>query len=197
MPTFDLPTVRQRLSHRTSPFVEGDAEAKAAVATILRDGPRGAEALFIKRAEREGDPWSGHIAFPGGKREPGDATLLDTARRETQEEVALALPEDAFVTRLADIGAHTNGLRVAHFVFALAPADAQPAANVEVAALLWVSLESIAQGEGAGTFTFTRGDQSFDLPSLTWGSYVLWGMTYRMAMNLIAALEDPSTEPGP
>ena len=55
----------------------------AAVAAILRQAPSGLEVLFIKRAERDGDPWSGHMAFPGGRREPHDSDLYSTALRET------------------------------------------------------------------------------------------------------------------
>ncbi len=55
----------------------------AAVTLLLRRGAvDGAEILFIKRAERTGDPGSGHRAFPGGRVDEHDATLLDVAMRE-------------------------------------------------------------------------------------------------------------------
>ena len=62
----------------------GDGPPLAAVAAILRDGGAdGAEVLFILRAESDRDPWSGHIAFPGGRREPDDGSLLTTAIRSS------------------------------------------------------------------------------------------------------------------
>ena len=59
------------------------------LAAILREGPESAEVLFIRRSEQPGDPWSGHMAFPGGRQAPTDRELLDTARRETLEEIGL------------------------------------------------------------------------------------------------------------
>jgi hypothetical protein len=68
---------------------------RSAVAMILqvRDGEL--HILMIKRAEREGDPWSGHMAFPGGRMDKTDANGYAVAVRETSEEVGLALgPQD-------------------------------------------------------------------------------------------------------
>lgn len=49
------------------------------------------EVLFIKRATREGDRWSGHVALPGGGRDPSDVDDRAVAIRETMEEVGLDL----------------------------------------------------------------------------------------------------------
>ena len=63
----------------------------AAVAAVLRFGEKGPEVLFIERAVKEGDPWSGQMAFPGGRTELKDKSSLDTARRETLEEIGFDL----------------------------------------------------------------------------------------------------------
>ncbi len=74
------------------PLRVGIDAPRAAVALVLRDaGPGGIELLFIRRAEHEKDPWSGHMGFPGGRAEPGDAGLEGTAVRETLEETGLDL----------------------------------------------------------------------------------------------------------
>src|SRR5215510_10047679 len=67
------------------------AARSAAVAAVLRQGSRGPEVLLIKRAEHERDPWSGHMALPGGRRSPEDVNLIATAFRETEEEIAVPL----------------------------------------------------------------------------------------------------------
>jgi 8-oxo-dGTP pyrophosphatase MutT (NUDIX family) len=120
---------------------------------ILRNGLEGPEALFIKRAERAGDPWSGHIAFPGGKRESRDPSVLQTALRETEEEVGLRIAPASLVARLQDVTARRNGYRVAHFIVQLDDPAARIVMGVEVAAALWVPfgrLAASAEGPAAG-----------------------------------------------
>ncbi|HEU4700285.1 MAG TPA: NUDIX domain-containing protein, partial [Gemmatimonadales bacterium] len=61
----------------------------AAVALVVTPAPD--SMLLIRRAERAGDPWSGHMALPGGRHSRGDADLAATAMRETAEEVGVRL----------------------------------------------------------------------------------------------------------
>jgi len=186
MSSFALSQIRSRLAPGRPLEDQGDAPT-AAVATILREGALGAEALFIQRAEREGDPWSGHLAFPGGKREPGDSSLLATSIRETREEVGLHLAPESMLARLEDVRARTNGYRVAQFVFALDDPGATLATNAEVASTLWVPLSRIESDGGKETIAWTVGDKTIELPCVRLGGLVLWGMTYRMVSQVIAA----------
>ena len=149
---------------------------------------RAPEILFIERATREGDPWSGHIAFPGGKRDPSDASLLATAVRETREEVGLGLPESALVVRLEDFFAHSNGYQVAQFVFALEGDGGVLVPNREVAGLLWTPLRVLVSPENANTFLFVRDGVRLEFPSVRLGEHVLWGMTYRMTQALLESV---------
>ncbi|MGB5283894.1 MAG: NUDIX domain-containing protein, partial [Polyangiales bacterium] len=94
MTVLGLPDVRTVLDER-APRELAEHEKWAAVAMLLREGASGPEVFFIRRAEHPRDPWSGHMAFPGGRRDAGDATLLDTAMRETREEVGVDLSREA------------------------------------------------------------------------------------------------------
>ncbi len=195
---FGLDEVKEKLT-RLGREPGGPAGAEdgphAAVAAILRNGPggEGAELLFIVRAESPTDPWSGHIAFPGGRRDPEDTSLLATAIRETSEEVAIDLTRAELLARLPDIPAFIRSRRgtliVTPFVFALRE-DVVPTPNREVAATLWVPVAKLAAGDGRGTYAFTWESKPYELPCvrLDPGQHVLWGMTHRMMETMLEAL---------
>ena len=171
-----------------------DETPQAAVAAIFRETEgRGLELFFIVRAERDGDPWSGHVAFPGGRREPDDASLLATAVRETREEVGIDLDGATLLARLPDSPAFTRSKRstlvVAPFVFAIEE-DVVARPNHEVAKTLWIPFASLARGEGKGTFLWKWENQSMELPCIRIGPdrHMLWGMTYRMLETMLEAL---------
>jgi 8-oxo-dGTP pyrophosphatase MutT (NUDIX family) len=179
-----------QLDRETDTTHDGPA---AAVAAIFRDLGDGAELFFIRRAEHPKDPWSGHIAFPGGRRDPGDETLLATAVRETREEVGIDLTNEQLVGRLPDVPAFTRTKRatlvVAPFVFAVRrPVNVAP--NYEVAETLWIPFRKLAAGEGKGTFEWTWEGKTLELPCIRIGpeKHVLWGMTYRMLETMLEAL---------
>jgi len=168
----------------------------AAVAAILRElpGADSAELFFIQRALHPEDPWSGHIAFPGGRRDPEDASLLGTAIRETREEVGIDLTTTHLLGRLPDVPAFTRSKRgttlvVTPFVFAVTgPLEVVP--NVEVASTLWVPLTTLALGIGKATFELDYEGKTYELPyvHLDPGQHRLWGMTYRMLETLFDAV---------
>jgi 8-oxo-dGTP pyrophosphatase MutT (NUDIX family) len=168
---------------------------RAAVAAILRElpGADSADLFFIRRAEHPEDPWSGHIAFPGGRRDPEDASLLATAIRETREEVGIDLSVEHLLARLPDVPAfirsRQNNLIVTAFVFAL-PADVPVVPNDEVASTLWVPVAKLARGEGKSSFKLDYEGQSYDMPCfhLDPGPPPLWGLTYRMLETLLEAV---------
>ncbi len=171
---------------------------EAAVMAIFRPAPAGVvgvepgepELLLIRRAEVDGDPWSGHVAFPGGQVEPEDASPLDGALRETLEEVGLDLRvHGRLLGELPQswtIPVRGRRMLVHPYVYSLdLPQD--PVLNDEVARLFWVPLRVLLVGTGRGTMTWGWKGQQIVLPCVRFQGERLWGMTLRMVEDLLRA----------
>lgn len=162
--------------------------SRAAVAVIV--GP-GEELLFIRRAERPGDPWSGDMAFPGGREEPTDPNPRATAERETREEVGLDLADATFLGALTPM---TSPLRPPKAGFAIHPyvyrVGAWPtyAPSEEVAAVHHLSLPRILAGEGREEFLYRGYGIERMLPCLRLDGTFVWGLTLRVVDDLAERL---------
>ena len=86
-----LDAIEARLAAASPVLDVKDVRMAAAVALVLREVDGDLEALFIRRAEHDDDPWSGDLAFPGGRLDPGDADAQAAAERESREELSLDL----------------------------------------------------------------------------------------------------------
>ena len=174
--------------------VPGDTP-RAAVALVFRDGAQGGlELLFIRRAEHERDPWSGHMGFPGGRREPGDPDLEATAVRETREETGLDLAGDGErLGALDEVVALARGrpvdLVIAPFVFRLRR-RLDGAASHEVVSLHWLPLERLLAPGTRSTLQYQLEETVLELPCLRIDGLVIWGLTYRMFESLGFVLGD-------
>jgi len=158
---------------------------RASVAVILRDteSPR---VLLIKRADRVDDPWSGQVAFPGGKAQGGDSTLKDTAIRETREEVGIELGQDAdFLGYFTPFRTHTGTLDVFPAVFLLKN-KVRVYPNEEVSSYKWVGLEELTTERARSSYRVDVGGQSRDVPALLIDGYVVWGLTHRIISSLFS-----------
>ena len=166
---------------------------RAAVALIFRAGEGGTpELLFIKRAEYAGDPWSGQVAFPGGREESGDASLSDTATRETREETGIDLERDGrIIGTLDDLyprSVRLPPISVRPFVFALERSETLTLSS-EVALAFWIPFGSLAHTESWREDTvFARGIQ-INARVFRHQDHVIWGMTERILAQLLRMVE--------
>jgi len=158
----------------------------AGVAVIFRSLGRGEEILLIRRAEREGDPWSGQVAFPGGMVSAEDGSFEETARRETAEEVGIDLSSNAaaFLGYMRELKARMREVVVVPCVFKLA-ADSAVTPNKEVASYKWVPLESLVRKEARSKYLLRRRGAELEFPSLVHGDLVVWGLTERILSAII------------
>ena len=167
---------------------------RAAVAAVLRRGDAGTELLFIQRAARHGDPWSGQIAFPGGRTDPDDPSPVDTARRETREELGLELTDGHEMGTLSELdgGRATSRLvLVSAHGFWLNGERPVLTPNYEVAETLWVPLVELADPARHIAYYYPPAGASFPGIELGAEDQVLWGLTLRFVSELFARLGHP------
>jgi 8-oxo-dGTP pyrophosphatase MutT (NUDIX family) len=175
-----------------APQIQAHAAAgRAAVALVLCEQTQGLALLMIQRAQSEGDRWSGHIAFPGGRVDAGDAGPRETAERETREEVGLALRAEDFVGRLDDLPGRSEDMVVSAFVYAVPGAPAlRP--NHEVEQVFWMPLAELLDTGRHLEREFAYREHALSLPAIQVleedEAPVLWGLSYRfleLLMNII------------
>jgi 8-oxo-dGTP pyrophosphatase MutT (NUDIX family) len=162
---------------------------KAAIALVLRSGALDEpELLMIKRAEHENDPWSGHVACPGGRMEPGDRDLEQTAVRETLEETGVDLGGVGRVLgTLDDISPSTPALPpivIRPFVAAV-PSSVEIIQSSEVAAAFWVPLTALRASTAWGSGTVHVRGVERQVSAFTHGEYLVWGLTERVLKQLL------------
>jgi 8-oxo-dGTP pyrophosphatase MutT (NUDIX family) len=144
--------------------------------------------LFIKRAEFPGDPWSGHLALPGGRRHPEDPHLRATAMRETLEEVGVTLSPESLLGQLDDlspVSPHLPPIVVRPFVFAL-PARPPIFPSAEVALHVWVGRDALIAASTTEVLTLLGEARS--VRGYRVGPHFIWGMTERIVLSFLDLL---------
>ena len=168
----------------------------AAVAIIIFFDDENSELFMIKRTEHPDDPWSGQIGLPGGHQEKHDATLSDTAIRETREETKILLTPNDFICQIDDQQGYAQGgqinLTVRPFVFILdhKPADIQ--INYELERYYWLPISHFQDAQNHIYFDPMNSAQHRPGIKID-DSSVLWGMTYRIMTDFFSATELDST----
>ena len=175
-----LRTVLRQRPPRLLPSV-----AKAAVAVLLE--PSQAQLLFIRRAEHPHDPWSGHIAFPGGKHDRGDDDLRATVQRETCEEIGIDLTKADYLGQLDDLQTNISSLVVSSFAYST-PRH-RPRLSDEVEDCFWVPLAHLTEA-GRRTHVTVEG-RRFPALRLDPKKPLLWGITYRLVQQVLTGLAAP------
>ena len=183
----DISQLRKALArHKSSRFT---ANNRASVALILCPEPSDVELLIIRRAIRDGDPWSGHMGLPGGHRHAEDSSDRQTALREAREEVGVDLESSAeFIGSLDDVRAAAGGrqikLIVSPFVY-LVGASPSLKPNAEVADIFWISLSRIADGSQFRCCEIEFNGYNKVLPGWNIEGRIVWGLTYRIVSDLL------------
>ncbi len=164
--------------------------ARSAVAVVLREhSEHGVEVLLMRRAKRAGDPWSGHMSFPGGRMEPQDQTTRDCAARETFEETGLDLQRSGqYIGRLSDVVTRRHEkwapMAVTPHVFRL-QGRAIWDSNHEVVELVWVPLAFLGNPVNRDRMIWKLGRVRWPLPCYFFEGRRIWGLTLLMLDELL------------
>jgi len=169
--------------------------SSAAVAAAVRDGDHGAEILFIERSAKKGDPWSGQMAFPGGRTSPTDADSVATAIRETKEELDIDLSGTQVLGRLSDLEGGPRGsrqrLRVTPHLFWMSGRRPTITLNHEVAAAIWVPVEQLVDKKRYVDYPYPPLGSDLWPGIAVEGERIIWGLTLRMLVDLFIRLGQP------
>jgi len=187
----------QQLESRLLTFAKDEADfepraGRAAVAIMVREGLDATEMLMIRRATREGDPWSGHMGFPGGRRDPGDPCNFSCALRETEAEIGVDLGQ--WGTRLGELSDVNTGWRadrpemlVTPFVFRVAELP-ELTPNHEVDDVVWVPLHFLMDHRNREPLAWEWKGQKMETDSYLYDSYRIWGLSLMMIDEMIGML---------
>jgi 8-oxo-dGTP pyrophosphatase MutT (NUDIX family) len=156
----------------------------AAVALILSGHDKELSLCFIRRADREGDPWSGHMAFPGGRADISDSTPLAVAERETLEEVGIQLDARAFIGALPRMpvrrGGTDTGMALSSFVYYIGPDQLPFLPNHEVANAYWIPFSHLWDGSNFTTLSVVSSGVPLSYRAIRYQGNLIWGLSYRV-----------------
>ncbi len=191
-----IDNIRAHLTNTTHKPATFEANYRqAAVAMILAEGDGDLDVCFIRRAEREGDPWSGQVAFPGGRADVGDPSASAVAERETSEEIGLILHERQLVGPLPVREIDRQHLKLLSPFVYYVDAGAQSAARVrerhEVASIFWVPLHHLFDQNAATELEYPMGGTATTFPGIRYGDHIIWGLTLRILESFAEIMQRP------
>ena len=192
-----LARLADALARRPGALASPDGPVRYAAVLLMLRATATPELLMIRRAEFEGDPWSGHVALPGGRREAGDATLEDTALRETREEIAIDVRAAGGLVlgTLDEVHPRTPALPpiVVRPYVAVVPPNVTPVPSPEVAQAFWVPLATLEDPQSSGEATVVVRGAGLRVSCFWCGDereHLVWGLTERILRRFLEVLRE-------
>jgi len=186
-------TIRRKLSTVTPPPRDALANRSNAAAVLIPLFERGGDLhiIYIRRSDHVASH-RGQVAFPGGRVDAVDATLLDAALREAHEEVGIHPSIVEVIGALPTMQTSTSGIVVAPFV-GVVPSDAPLKPQLsEVAQIFDVPLTALRDPKYRGDYEWKSegpATRSSKFPAILYGGQTIWGLTLRITLNLLELIE--------
>lgn len=184
MSTPSLPRIARALERHEPRILARPDRRSAATALVLHPDAGGRlRFVAVERVQREGDPWAGQMALPGGRRDARDDSLLTTARREAREEVGIDLPDP--IGRLDDVGSRLGGIVVSTWVFAIDEPPELELQRREIAAAVHVPVDHLRSERSTATHRYLG---LIPLPAYRYGDRIIWGLTHRTLEGFLSVI---------
>ena len=181
----DIANIRAALAGQideTNPF-QPDPD-HCAVALALAGTGNDLQLCLIRRMEHPSDPWSGHMAFPGGRASRGDRSARAVAEREAREEVGLELGQDHWIGALSELPVRLGGVEtsmvLAPFVYHVGPEPPALRGNQEVAEAYWAPLAALWDPRNSSELRLDRHGVPMVFPAIRFRDHLIWGLTHRV-----------------
>ena len=193
---FTIDQVRTALSGHSPQFLPREPScSEAAVSLVLAGRDDDLSLCVIRRAEHPLDPWSGHMALPGGRSSPEDPSRRAVAERETFEEVGLALGDRHWIGPLSEVlvrlGDGGRQMILSPFIYYLGEELAPFATSDEVAEAYWIPLSHLWDPRHAGHMEWERNGARLLLPAIRFRGHSIWGLTFRVLTLFSDVLDAP------
>jgi 8-oxo-dGTP pyrophosphatase MutT (NUDIX family) len=191
-----LAQIRQALSRHRPRFLPREPGcSEAAVALVLAGPADDLHLCFIRRAEHPLDPWSGHMALPGGRACDDDPSPRHVAERETEEEVGLAIGGSHWIGTLSDVPVRLGGgprsMVLSASVYYLGEELASMMPSEEVAEAFWIPLSHLWDVQNAGSLEWERSGSRLLYPAIRFRGHSIWGLTFRVLTLFSDVLDLP------
>ena len=188
-----IQNITATFSEHCPEIIPSKPDKTAAVALIVDSGHshNDPEIIFIERAFHAAAPWSGQMAFPGGRCDPQDLNPLETARRETQEEIGVDLLLANPLGQLDDLqvrhGGRSREMVISCFVFEMHGVN-RFSPNYEVTDVITLSISSLLDPSAHTKVPWPQANRDFPGICVGGGERVIWGLTYRFLLRFFSLL---------
>jgi 8-oxo-dGTP pyrophosphatase MutT (NUDIX family) len=148
--------------------------------------------VYIRRSDHV-ESHRGQVAFPGGRVDPTDETLLHTALREAQEEVGIDPASVDVLGALEGTVARTSEIHVTPFVGVIPATHSLRADPKEVASIFFVPMSALEDSSYRGTYRFRRDSGAVsEHPAIFYNDQVIWGLTLRFTEEVLRVMNEPA-----